>query len=285
MTTLPHTINTARLELHSLGPDDAADLSASWARSRSHLAGHVTVIDDAMIPSYLERVAMAFREGAFHMFAIRTHAGQFVGALGLGRGELSYWIDVAHTRRGYATEASGELLRAAFRAGARTIKIRCREDNAGSIQVAKRLGFSPESRADGVLVFAVSAIPDQVRVLEIADAAGKLEVVDEAIRLRTLYGFVDLRVGQAPMGAVAIASADVCAEDDLAPRDLLAHNSTLAVGAVCTAGGRVQLRLVAAIDALRPEALVMLAQEAQRLARHARRPEIVAASNPFAHYA
>ena len=56
--------------------------------------------------------------------------------------EIGYWIDAHNTRRGYATEAAGELTAQGFgMPDVDHIEIRCDPRNAASSGVAKKLGF------------------------------------------------------------------------------------------------------------------------------------------------
>jgi RimJ/RimL family protein N-acetyltransferase len=55
--------------------------------------------------------------------------------------EISYWLRRKETRKGYATEAAGELTRLALRRSAPFVWIRCDPRNERSIAVANRLGF------------------------------------------------------------------------------------------------------------------------------------------------
>lgn len=57
--------------------------------------------------------------------------------------EIGYWVDVRHTRRGIATEATGLLVAAAFELTEIVrVEIHCDEANVASASVPARLGFT-----------------------------------------------------------------------------------------------------------------------------------------------
>ena len=59
-------------------------------------------------------------------------------------GSLGYWIDERHAGRGLVTRAAAMLATHAFDLGMHRIEIAVRPENAASIRVAEKLGFTPE---------------------------------------------------------------------------------------------------------------------------------------------
>lgn len=101
-----------------------------------------------------------------------------VGSVGLGlseegrRGDLGFWIGREYWRRGYATEAARRLMDFARDAlGVTEFTATAAEDNAGSIEVLRKLGFTECDRGmkdvpstgkpRGVIHFACGAAEDE----------------------------------------------------------------------------------------------------------------------------
>ena len=86
--------------------------------------------------------------------------GRLIGSTGLHRPdwaarrfEISYWRRTGCQGRGFVTEAVGAVARLAFdRFAARRVEIRMDQENAASIKVAERAGFTFEGvlRQDSV---------------------------------------------------------------------------------------------------------------------------------------
>lgn len=76
-------------------------------------------------------------------------AGAVIGGAGLhnrlgpGGLEIGYWMHVAHTGRGLATQVAGALTQAAFELdGIERVEIHCAEQNHRSARVPAKLGFT-----------------------------------------------------------------------------------------------------------------------------------------------
>ncbi len=86
--------------------------------------------------------------------ALRDAPGQLIGSVGIGlhdngrRGELGFWVGRSDWGRGYASEAAARLVRFARASlGAREFTATAAIDNAASIRVLTRLGFSEIGRS------------------------------------------------------------------------------------------------------------------------------------------
>jgi RimJ/RimL family protein N-acetyltransferase len=107
------------------------------------------------LESRLAQHAEAFAAGAEWVYGMFSPDGsEVVGGCGLyprvgpGAVEIGYWLSVAHTGRGLATEAAAILTRIAFAAPEiESVEIRCDPRNVASVRVPERLGF----RADGMV--------------------------------------------------------------------------------------------------------------------------------------
>ena len=135
MIALP--IETARLVIRPLRLEDAADLQQDegWIR---------------------EKVDRFERDGGMSLWAAVERASDRAVALaGLqweqieGRRELDLGCVVARRARGrgYATEASEAVVRAAFAAGHERITAMTGPDNAVALHVLAKLGFAPQGTA------------------------------------------------------------------------------------------------------------------------------------------
>ena len=127
-------IDTERLVIRALALEDAEDLreSEEWIR---------------------EKVDRFERDGGMSLWAaVERESGRAVALAGLqweqidGRRELDLGCVVApHAQqRGYATEASEAIVRAAFEAGFERITAMTGPDNAVALNVLEKLEFSPE---------------------------------------------------------------------------------------------------------------------------------------------
>jgi hypothetical protein len=105
------------------------------------------------------RVNPASGDWLLRAIALRTPDRPMVGLVGFhgppditGSVEVGYEIETAYRRLGYATEATGTLVRWAFdQNGVRRVTAAIRPDNVASLGVVHRLGFSPAgSRWDAI---------------------------------------------------------------------------------------------------------------------------------------
>jgi RimJ/RimL family protein N-acetyltransferase len=152
------TINTERLVLRPFGPSDAVMVRAVIDEGVHSTAlppgapGHVVGI-----PQWLAQgVHELWRSGQGIHLAMEAQ-GTIVGAIslfktqwGAGTCEVGYGVHPAYRGRGYATEAvrglTGRLLRAS---ALRRIELRANADNAASIRVAEKAGFTREGLLRG----------------------------------------------------------------------------------------------------------------------------------------
>jgi ribosomal protein S18 acetylase RimI-like enzyme len=105
------------------------------------------------------RVNPASGDWLLRAIALRTPDRPMVGLVGFhgppdfsGSVEVGYEIEPGFRRRGYATEATGTLVRWAFdQNGVRRVTAAIRPDNVASLGVVRRLGFNPAgSRWDAI---------------------------------------------------------------------------------------------------------------------------------------
>lgn len=151
---LPTEIVTRRLLLRCWREGDGPALKGAIDANLTHLQRWMPWAMDE--PSSHENMAArvlgferAFRDGEDWPYGIFARpAGQVVGAGGLHRRqgpntlEIGYWIGLAYTRRGYATEAARALTGTAFGLPQlEQVEIRCDPENVASAGVPKRLGF------------------------------------------------------------------------------------------------------------------------------------------------
>ena len=152
VATLP-AIETARLAIARLAPDDAAAVQA--LTDDPAIAGAIHFLASPFTPAAAARLIRGDCHGVDRFFAVRERdtSRALVGVIGGGlRGadevEIGYWFGPRHWRRGYGGEAVGgfaALLRRAF--PARTVVAECRRDNEASWRLLARLGFLPTGQA------------------------------------------------------------------------------------------------------------------------------------------
>lgn len=152
--SLPSSIQTERLLLRCWQPADAPLLKAAIDANLDHLQrwmpwaiAEPSPLD--VIVARVERFAADFSDGIDWAYGIFTPDGSAVlggtgahsriAADGL---EIGYWIDSAHTRRGYATEAAEAITRSIFaQPSLQRVQIRCDPQNVASAAVPRRLGY------------------------------------------------------------------------------------------------------------------------------------------------
>lgn len=131
-------LETERLLIRPLELEDAADLGEpeEWLR---------------------EKIDRYERDGGMSLWAaVERETGRAVALAGLqweqidGRRELDLGCVVAAEaqRRGYATEASVAILRAAFAAGCERVTAMTFPDNAPALRVLEKLGFTRHGETD-----------------------------------------------------------------------------------------------------------------------------------------
>lgn len=142
---LPHRIDTARLVLRAPIRGDVPDMVK--LADNPHIAAMLT-----RLPSpYTRADGIAFVEifaqrSDERPFAI-TLDGKFIGITGFSFGtspepELGYWLGEPYWGNGYMTEAARGLIETAQATGQyRRILARAKSENAGSINVLRKLRF------------------------------------------------------------------------------------------------------------------------------------------------
>lgn len=156
---LPESLQTERLVLRRMRPDDAEVQHAMWeerdprvpARRRIDADGHPTVDE---IRASLDPAAGAQRG---LLSVVRRDTGEVIGYCGLliagQRGtaevpELAYELLRAAHGRGYATEAAAAVVAWADDAGIRRLQAGVRDWNTHSLRVLAKLGFVPSGTVD-----------------------------------------------------------------------------------------------------------------------------------------
>jgi len=156
MARVVYRIETARLVIRALRPEDAALRKDAIDASLAHLAA---LSRRAWISEPLEAHVQHARKcrgqldlDQDQIFALLDPAEQrYLGEIGLltraglGARELGYWIRVEEAGKGLVTEAVCAVVRVAFDAlGVERLDIRCGVDNLASAAVARKAGFVHE---------------------------------------------------------------------------------------------------------------------------------------------
>lgn len=156
----PAPPSSARLTFRAPQETDAAKLNASvlaswpelsrwmpWARIQPSLS------DSAF---HLKSAVLKWESRQEFDFSLVDEQHNFVGKCGLhtidwnnAQAEIGYWLDSRFTGRGLMTEAVRTLCDWAFSAKFERLEIRCDARNTGSANVAKRVGFTLESKRIG----------------------------------------------------------------------------------------------------------------------------------------
>jgi RimJ/RimL family protein N-acetyltransferase len=150
----PRSVETPRFRLRSWTVADAPLLQAALDASEAHLRAWTPWVVDGRVPGLslegrLASHAEAFTSGKEWVYGIFSpEEAEVLGGCGLyprvgpGALEIGYWIHVAHTGRGLATESAAVLTRTAFAdPGIERVEIRCEAGNVGSIAVPRKLGY------------------------------------------------------------------------------------------------------------------------------------------------
>jgi RimJ/RimL family protein N-acetyltransferase len=156
--TLPERIETERLVLRAYAPDDAANLSALISRNQAELAdsfpklvARVATRGDAAGHIQEKSELRSSRKAFWHGIWLKS-GGPQIGEITIKNvdwdipsGELGYFIDPAHRRKGLASEAMRALLSTCLGdLGFRRIYVRIFPDNASSLALAQAAGFIKE---------------------------------------------------------------------------------------------------------------------------------------------
>ena len=141
MGELSFPLETERLVIRPLEPADAEALHAVWSDPRSERFTH------GRNPPASVAETRALLEGVWGIF--ERESGDLVGDCELfeaeGEIELAYGLAREHWGKGYATEAGGACVRAAFEQLGleRVVADIMRGGNARSERVLEKLGFTP----------------------------------------------------------------------------------------------------------------------------------------------
>jgi RimJ/RimL family protein N-acetyltransferase len=150
--TLP-PVETARLRIAVLAPDDTAELQA--LTDDPAITGAIHFLTSPFTRADAGMLVRGDCHGVERFFGVRQRDDRraLVGVIGAGsRGadevEIGYWFGSRFWRRGYAGEAVGSLialLRREF--SGRRIVAECRRDNEASWRLLRRLAFQPTGTA------------------------------------------------------------------------------------------------------------------------------------------
>lgn len=153
MLRFPDRLTTPRLVLRSLSADDAPAVKDAIDTSLAHLRRWMpwakeepTSLAATRFRLDLHRVEFECGHqwyfGIFSPDELRLFGVAGLHPSGPDELEISYWLRRGETRRGYATEAAGELTRVALRrSSVRSVQIRCDPRNERSVAIARRLGY------------------------------------------------------------------------------------------------------------------------------------------------
>ncbi len=153
-------LESARLVLTPLEPQDAREMWASVEASRAHLEPWLPWVpftfDLDSTLRYVDSSGSDWDLGRACRMAIRERATRrFVGVIGLESFshlhenlDLGYWLRLDASGRGYMTEAAGQVVAWAFSLlRAHRIRVAAATDNHASLGVIRRLGFRFEGIA------------------------------------------------------------------------------------------------------------------------------------------
>jgi lincosamide nucleotidyltransferase A/C/D/E len=179
-------LETDRLVIRPLRLEDAGDLHELYsdAEAMRFLAGDVPSTLEESRAWVQAKIHLFGRDGGMSLWAVAERSsGRVVGDAGLqweeieGRRELDLGCRLVprHQGRGYATEASGAILRAAFHAGFHRVTAQTDLGNAAARRALERLGFASEGTtewSDRTMAFYVCRQPGMsgADVLEVLDA-------------------------------------------------------------------------------------------------------------------
>lgn len=173
LQNLPTEFTSERLLLRRYQPNDSAMYYHMLRNNSEHLYEFlppflVDVRGEEDIKTWFEKQSAEWNALNLFIFAVwEKVTGVYVGESYLAnpdwdvpRIEVGYFLVKEFTRHGYATESAKATIRYAFeQMKVLRIDLRCAADNATSIQVAKRCGFTQEGcfrqhhrKKDGTLV-------------------------------------------------------------------------------------------------------------------------------------
>lgn len=152
-----YKIETERLLIRCYEPADAMKMHSAITGSLEHLRPWVPwARQEPKEPEWMESFVRLFRgqfdlgqDAVFGIFdkeqTVQIGGTGLHNRIGKDAREIGYWIDVHHTKRGYATEAVCALVRVAFEIERLSrLEIRCAPNNIASRRIPQRLGFQHE---------------------------------------------------------------------------------------------------------------------------------------------
>lgn len=165
----PPIVHGRRVTLRFPRLEDHAEWAALRTRSQRFLAPWEPIwpADDLERSAFKRRIGRyetELREGvAYPFFVCARDGGEILGGLTLGQvrrgvtqsGTIGYWMGEPHAGRGLMTEAVGLLAGWAFASlGLHRIEAACLPENAPSIRLLEKVGFTLEGRARSYLCIA-----------------------------------------------------------------------------------------------------------------------------------
>ena len=158
MTQFPYSILTERLSLRRYTSDSANELFNLVERNRHQLKTSFApmaeqLIRIANVMEFINTSTVAWNQGTVYQYGIhRRFDDKLIGQIKIKNVnveksaiELSYFIDQAWQRKGFAKESVMAIMRLAFeKMHFKKINVRIIESNIESLHLANRLGFVEE---------------------------------------------------------------------------------------------------------------------------------------------
>lgn len=155
MRQLPVELRTERLVLHKHRSEEVAEQFKHIEKNRRRLEPFIPWVSRVRSLEDLRRrtdsTLIDWENRSLFDFTMKTHAGEFLGHVGLyrcdwsvPRVEIGYWVVGGAEGKGYVREAIEALEQECFRLGVERIEIRCDPVNVRSAMVASRLGYRLE---------------------------------------------------------------------------------------------------------------------------------------------
>lgn len=155
MKQLPVELRTERLVLHKHRSEEVAEQFKHIEKDRRRLEQFIPWVSRVRSLEDLRRrtdsTLIDWENRSLFDFTMKTHAGEFLGHVGLYRCdwsvpkvEIGYWVVEGAEGKGYVREAIEALEQECFRLGVERIEIRCDPVNVRSAMVASRLGYRLE---------------------------------------------------------------------------------------------------------------------------------------------
>ena len=153
-----YRIETERLVLRCWSPEDAPVLRAALDACDAHLRPMIPFMKDEprsllQTAQWLREIRSAFDLGKMYRYAVFDAAEEnllgenmLMARVGPGGLEIGYWTHKDAVGKGYASEATVAMIRAAFDIEqAERVEIMCSPENKASALIPARLGFKHEA--------------------------------------------------------------------------------------------------------------------------------------------